>query len=162
MQTFGWEFDRAARFWARQLKSSTGTTLLRTLHELLVLLDLEPSVFDRAAAERLPVRGSSTYRGGGERVHWTAVEKTSAFDPVERWRTWKLVSIVASPGWRAAAPLFGLFPVSVRGRAGRAHGRAGAARPGVAWARKRSPPRDWRPATCCPAQRIVGQHRHSR
>jgi len=110
MQTFGWEFDRAARLWAagaeeihrfdlaadEQLRRSYRIVryedlvgdLRQTLQKLLLFLDLKPSLFDFEAAERLPVRGSSTYRGGRDRVHWTPVQKTDAFDPLQRWRSW--------------------------------------------------------------------------
>lgn len=36
----------------------------------------------------MPVRGSSTERGGAEETHWRPVEKPAGFNPVGRWRDW--------------------------------------------------------------------------
>jgi hypothetical protein len=109
MQTFGWDFDRAARVWAagaeeiHQFDQAEGERrqsyrivryedlvrdLRQTLQEVLLFLALDPAVFDFEAAERLPVRGSSTYRGDSDRVHWIPVEKTEAFNPLQRWGSW--------------------------------------------------------------------------
>jgi hypothetical protein len=110
MQTFGWDFDRATRLWAagaEEIHSFDAhasvalrhcyrivryedllTDPPRTLEDLLVFLHLDTTAFDFEAAGRLPVRGSSTYRGGSDRVHWAPVEKTEAFNPLQRWRSW--------------------------------------------------------------------------
>jgi protein-tyrosine sulfotransferase len=110
VRTFGWDFDRATRLWASgaeeihrfDLAANAGARLryrivryedllndLRgTFEPILAFLDLEPATFDFAAAERLPVRGSSTHLGQSERVHWNPVEKSAEFNPIERWRAW--------------------------------------------------------------------------
>jgi hypothetical protein len=111
MATFGWEFERAARSWAaaadeiRRFTSSDHgeheeryllvryEDLIRDLHgslrPLLRFLDLDEEDFDFAAAERLPVRGSSTYFGPDhDSVHWDPVPRSEDFDPLERWRSW--------------------------------------------------------------------------
>ena len=110
MATFGWHFERGARRWAEHAKEIRQfQTLARrrpdrcrivryedllddlqsTLGPLLDFLQLDRSVYDFEAAVRLPVTGSSFYFGPGrEAVHWEPVEKTAAFDPRARWRSW--------------------------------------------------------------------------
>lgn len=38
--------------------------------------------------DKLPVRGSTFYRGGEAKLHWRPVEKTERFNPVGRWTKW--------------------------------------------------------------------------
>jgi protein-tyrosine sulfotransferase len=111
MTTFGWEFERAARRWAKAAdeilafmtadSASRGSTYVVVRYEDLVrdlrgslapvlrFLALDESAFDFEAAARLPVRGSSTYHGAGHgSVHWEPVPRGTDFDPTERWRSW--------------------------------------------------------------------------
>lgn len=65
------------------------TRLEESLRELFEFLDLDPEVYDFAAARDLPVRGSSTVRRDDQAsMHWEPVEKTSTFDPMSRFRHW--------------------------------------------------------------------------
>jgi len=108
-RTFGWDADLAARRWAaaartalrflagrpaddpavrlvryEELFSETG----KQITGLLEFLGLDVADYDLAAAERLPVRGSSVLLGGQEAVHWEPVERTQDFDPLSRWAGW--------------------------------------------------------------------------
>lgn len=59
------------------------------LPKILDFLDLDIEVYDFSAARQLPVRGSSTHRGGKKQVHWErAVAKTRNFNPIRRWGNW--------------------------------------------------------------------------
>src|SRR3954468_20659315 len=49
---------------------------------------LDPSRIDPAAAQGLPVRGSSSFRGDVGKVHWRGVEKDELFKPLERAANW--------------------------------------------------------------------------
>ena len=110
MATFGWDFDTAARRWARAADEIRRLDdrhrrrhlpyrivryedllddLPTTLGEILDFLDLDRDAFDFEAAACLPVRGSSVYFGPGrDSVHWEPVEKDATFDPRARWRVW--------------------------------------------------------------------------
>jgi Sulfotransferase family len=110
MATFGWDFDTAARRWARAADEIRRfddrhrhrhlpyrivryedllDDLPTTLAGILDFLGLDRDAFDFQAAARLPVRGSSVYFGPGrDSVHWEPVEKDATFDPRVRWRTW--------------------------------------------------------------------------
>jgi hypothetical protein len=110
MATFGWEFERAARSWAKAAAAIRRFEATHTdrkdqylivryedlvddvrgsLSGILRFLDLEEAGFDYDAAENLPVRGSSFYLGPGRSsVHWDPVEKGSDFAPKERWQIW--------------------------------------------------------------------------
>jgi hypothetical protein len=109
VRTFAWDFDLATRRWA-----AAAATALRFLNgrppddpavrmmryedlvadprgqmtQLLSFLGLDIAHYDLAAAERLPVRGSSVFRGGKTQVHWDPVERTLDFDPLLRWANW--------------------------------------------------------------------------
>jgi hypothetical protein len=59
------------------------------LPKILNFLNLDGEVYDFDAARELPVRGSSTHRGGKDHVHWEQpVKKTSDFNPIGRWKNW--------------------------------------------------------------------------
>jgi len=110
MDTFGWDFERAARAWAeaaREIERFGVTHAERadrwrvvryedlvddldgTLPGILRFAGLDPSTYDMEAARALPVRGSSTYFGPGRSsVHWEPVEKGPAFSPSRRWLSW--------------------------------------------------------------------------
>jgi protein-tyrosine sulfotransferase len=107
--TFGWDFDRACREWAR-----AADTILRFQHleharsdrwrlvryedlvdetegqlrSLFAFLALDPARYDFDAARTLPVYGSSAFGRGGGEVHWEPVKKDASFEPKERWRSW--------------------------------------------------------------------------
>jgi hypothetical protein len=109
VRTFGWEFDLAARRWAAAVDTALrfidgrspddpSVRLVRYedlvvdpgrhMKQLLSFLGLDTADFDFDAAERLPVRGSSVFRGGKSLVHWEPVERTRDFDPLQRWAHW--------------------------------------------------------------------------
>lgn len=110
MDTFGWEFERAARAWAdaaREIDRFRHTHAHRAdrwrlvryedliddldaeLSQILRFTGLDPGAYDMEAARNLPVRGSSTFFGPGRSsVHWEPVEKSETFSPNQRWRSW--------------------------------------------------------------------------
>ena len=57
------------------------------LQRLLEAASLDPERFDRAAFDRLPVRGSSRPQTSGT-VHWGSEERLETFRPVGRWKEW--------------------------------------------------------------------------
>lgn len=67
--------------------------LLSDLHghmtQILEMCELDPAAYDFAAAEALPVRGSSTVRveTGGD-VHWEPTTPTTGLRPNDRWHSW--------------------------------------------------------------------------
>jgi hypothetical protein len=110
MDTFGWEFERAARSWAdaadeivrfrethahrrgqwclvryEDLVDDLEAEMLRVLG----FVGLDPTAYDFDAARDLPVRGSSVHRGPDpSSVHWNPVPKDATFAPKDRWRSW--------------------------------------------------------------------------
>jgi protein-tyrosine sulfotransferase len=109
VRTFRWDVDLATRRWAiaaatalRFLESRTADDPAvrlvryedlvaeprRQVTQLLSFLDLDVAAYDFSAAERLPVRGSSIFRGGKAQVHWDPLERTSDFNPLLRWTHW--------------------------------------------------------------------------
>lgn len=55
---------------------------------VLKFLGIDPSGYPWDQFTRLPVRGSTFFRGNADRIHWKPVEKTAEFHPVGRWKTW--------------------------------------------------------------------------
>ena len=109
MRSFGWKFDGAVRKWARAVRTiheferqaeesgrrwrlvhyeDLNSDLEGEMTAILETFELNPKEFDFEAAGQLPVKGSSTHRGGREEVHWDAVPKTEKFRPVRRWADW--------------------------------------------------------------------------
>lgn len=109
VDTFGWEFERAARAWAdgadevARFRDSQAhrADRWRVVHyeallddldgQMPVLLNfagLDPSAYDLQAARNLPVRGSSAFGRNASSVSWEPVEKNAGFSPKERWRSW--------------------------------------------------------------------------
>ncbi len=111
VRSFGWDLDLAARRWATAARTGLGFLASRGPHDpsvrlvryedlvvdcpgqmrrLLRFLDLDTAEYDFAAAEHLPVRGSSVFHGGKPQVHWDPVERTDGFDPLRRSEHWSL------------------------------------------------------------------------
>lgn len=109
IKSFGWNFEKAARNWAHAARSTvdfdratknTGhrylivryedlvTDLEKEMRRVLSFLALDQTSYDFQAAARLPVRGSSQFRGTQDHVHWQPLEKESEFKPLERWEHW--------------------------------------------------------------------------
>lgn len=110
VKSFGWYRESAIRHWARAAErirafdmAQRGSgrryrivryeDLMTNLHDelsrIFEAVGLDPSIYDFEAAKSLPVRGSSSIRDTEAAVHWKPVEKTSAFDPLSRWRHWR-------------------------------------------------------------------------
>ena len=106
MRSFGWGFEEAVRNWAHAVRTIRAfeervgaanrrwrlvryedlvTDLEGALRAVFDTVGLDPRDFDFEAAGNLPVRGSSTYRGGRDEVHWEAVGQTDTFRPLRRW-----------------------------------------------------------------------------
>jgi hypothetical protein len=108
VKTYNTSHEQAAREWANaariimnfQQKSSAEHKYLIVRYEDLYLqtekelrrvfdfLDLDATNYDFAAAQNLPVRGSSSLKAPGKAVHWRPVEKSASFDPMSRWKNW--------------------------------------------------------------------------
>ena len=109
METFRWDFDRAARAWSeaaraihrfQQAESARGDRWRIVRYEDLVddpegqlraifqFLGLDATGYDFQAARNLPVRGSSAFGRQDGKVHWDKVSKDATFAPKERWRSW--------------------------------------------------------------------------
>jgi Sulfotransferase family len=59
------------------------------LRRIFGFVGLDTKKYDFAAANNLPVRGSSVFRGKREKeFHWDPLEKTPDFNPVGRWNNW--------------------------------------------------------------------------
>jgi sulfotransferase family protein len=56
--------------------------------DLLSFLELDPADFDWNRMRRLPVHGSSQYRDESGKVIEKALERSSDFNPLGRWRHW--------------------------------------------------------------------------
>jgi protein-tyrosine sulfotransferase len=109
VRSFGWSYKHAIRRWnngARRIlefdrDQRTGTCrylivryedlvtdLVPHLRRILSFLRLDASRYDFDAAINMPVRGSSTLKSQGQKLHWTPVAKSSDFRPLERARNW--------------------------------------------------------------------------
>lgn len=111
IQSFNWSYDRGICAWAEAAQIITRfdkdtsnkrckyiitrfEDLVRDteseLRRIFSFLALDPGRYDFSATAKLPVVGScETRRAGEKEVHWHPVERTPAFNPVERARTWK-------------------------------------------------------------------------
>jgi len=109
MRTFGWRFEAALQAWVRGARTirnfveaekpaDARVLIVRyrdlcydteaELRKLLRFLRADPTRYDWETALELPVSGSSTFRGGAERVHWNPIPRSPAFKPVGRWQRW--------------------------------------------------------------------------
>ncbi|MGF1630068.1 MAG: sulfotransferase [Kiloniellaceae bacterium] len=110
MKSFGWTFESACQRWgeaahyvadlAQQSQQSGQRAFLvvkyedlvreteATLRAVLGFAGLDPARFDFASLSDFPVYGSSTERGGKEKVHWQPVAKPKDFNPLGRSANW--------------------------------------------------------------------------
>ena len=108
VRSFGWDYDEAMRMWAkgaRRIQAFCGNPeyegrflLLRyedlytrtseVIGKVLDFLQLDRSCYDFAAAENLPVMGSSELVDSEDCVHWNAVNKPADFNPLARANQW--------------------------------------------------------------------------
>ncbi|MCS7306726.1 MAG: sulfotransferase [Thermoguttaceae bacterium] len=58
------------------------------MKKLLQFLGEDPDQYPWPEFDNMPVRGSSTHRGGHQELHWQPVEKTKDFNPIGRWQSW--------------------------------------------------------------------------
>lgn len=65
------------------------SNLEEELRGILRFVGLDAGCYDFAAAQNMPIRGSSTVRGEKQgSMHWKPVRKTADFDPMSRFRHW--------------------------------------------------------------------------
>lgn len=107
VRSFGKHFESAVREWAgaaRELRAAgpvlAGHKVLfvryedlvqnqeRMMAEVLAFIGLDPQRFDQAAAQALPVFGSSELAAGGGKVDWKPREKAEDFNPLARASGW--------------------------------------------------------------------------
>jgi hypothetical protein len=110
VRSFGGSYEHWTRMWAyavhliRQFQAQSDASLKKQftivryedlvvdcrnqMTKLLQFLDLDPARYDYHAAETLPVRGSSSHRGGNPKLHWQPVQKTEDFKPLDRFKNW--------------------------------------------------------------------------
>ena len=58
------------------------------VERVIRFLGCDPEGFPWDQLEKLPVRGSTFYRGNRQELHWQPVEKGQDFRPVGRWQRW--------------------------------------------------------------------------
>jgi hypothetical protein len=109
VRSFGWSYPKAIARWnhgARKILEfdrdfgdsecrylivryeDLVTGLHEQLHRILAFLRLDAGRYDFDAADNMPVRGSSTLKAQGKKLHWTPVAKTGDFRPLDRARGW--------------------------------------------------------------------------
>ncbi len=111
VKSFGGSYEAKMRDWAKggggrrgfdQANKNSGFKYLivryedihnnqtQELRRIFTFLDLDTERYNFEDATNLPVRGSSTFHGQGEKsVHWQPTEKTSDFKPLQRWSHWR-------------------------------------------------------------------------
>ncbi|MEA1901784.1 MAG: sulfotransferase [Thermodesulfobacteriota bacterium] len=110
VKSFNWEYERGMQRWAhaacticefkRAMRDYQHQYLIvryedlvgnakRELTKILSFLRLDVKRYDFDSSVQLPVKGSSdVMTQGAENMHWQPVEKTSAFNPLNRWAHW--------------------------------------------------------------------------
>lgn len=110
VKSLGWDYEAGIRSWAEaadtilsfekepQKSSSFKSLIVRyedlntnikgELLRIFKFLELDAEKYDFSAAESIPVRGSSEFRGGKKAVHWEPVKRTAEFNPLLRWSHW--------------------------------------------------------------------------
>lgn len=110
MRTFEWQFEEACQMWGDaahyllelcnfDVNSESHPFMIvryedlvtdpdATFKRVLSYTKLDASDFDASTIHELPLYGSSTERGGADRVHWSPVPKPADFDPLKRSRGW--------------------------------------------------------------------------
>jgi hypothetical protein len=87
----------------------------REMRKVLEFVGLSAESYDFDAAANLPVRGSSAFRGGQDKVHWTPVKRSADFNPLERYKDWSAAQHRRF-NWLAGAELkelgYELYPVA--------------------------------------------------
>lgn len=63
-------------------------TARSTMERLLRFLGETPAEYPWEKFDTMPLRGSSTERGGQEQLHWKPVAKPKDFNPIGRWQSW--------------------------------------------------------------------------
>jgi len=143
MRSFGWSFEAAARDWAAAARAlfakqdadgdASHTMLVKyedlvrdvetTLASVFAFLGLDSDPYDQERAAGLGVIGSSDLARSGD-VHWDAVPKADAFDPLHRFAEWSPAQhqrfnwIAGSEMERLGYSLMATGPLSVGQRLG--------------------------------------------
>lgn len=110
VKSFDWDYERAMRNWKNAaetihnfdhaIRNHKKKYLIlkyedlflhnrEKMKEVLEFLNLDTRRYDFAAAENLPVVGSSELRDSEDAVHWHARKRNKYFDPLERCVHWK-------------------------------------------------------------------------
>jgi len=109
VKSFGWNYERAMRKWARGAKAildlinqyqGTDKKILllryedifedeeRELRRAFRFLDVNPDIHDYESAKQLGVTGSSELKGKEGKLHWKITERDKKFDPRQRYENW--------------------------------------------------------------------------
>ncbi len=108
MRSFGWDFEEATRNWAtaadriaafrtamgdrtrgwRIVRYEDLLTDSNELRDILAAVSLDADLYDFESVQRIPVKGSSSYKRTGGDVHWQPVEPGADFQPLNRWADW--------------------------------------------------------------------------
>jgi len=109
VRSFGWNYERAMRKWARGAKAildlinkyqGADKKLLllryedifqdeeRELRKVFKFLDVNPDLYKYESTKHLGVTGSSELKGKEGKVHWKITEKDEDFDPRKRFGNW--------------------------------------------------------------------------
>lgn len=106
VEAWGWPFDLAVAEWRRGAReildfrraTESPSLLVRfedavrdvdcVVDDLLAFTGLDPTRFDRDAAHRMPVLGSSFERDDRGRVTWEPRDSSDEFDPTVRFGHW--------------------------------------------------------------------------
>ncbi|MEM6831563.1 MAG: sulfotransferase, partial [Bacteroidota bacterium] len=63
-------------------------TTEKELTKIFDFIDLDKKLYPWDDLEKIPILGSSTYRGDEAKVNWKPVEKKSDFNPSKKWENW--------------------------------------------------------------------------
>lgn len=109
VKSFDWDYEHTMKNWAiaaqkvlqfdRSMQGQGKKYLIlkyedlfrhtrEKMTEILEFLNLNIYRYDFAAAENLPVVGSSELRDSEGSIHWQARKKNEHFNPLDRWRLW--------------------------------------------------------------------------
>lgn len=108
IKSFDWDYEYAIRRWADAAETilqfvqtaqqkqyliikyeDLYTNTEKEMTKILSFLGLDIERYDFNAAANLTVTGSSELRNKEGKVHWNARKKTSDFNSIKRWHSWK-------------------------------------------------------------------------
>lgn len=110
VKSFNWEYERGMQRWTHAARTicefkramrdyqhqylivryeNLVSNTKQELTKIFSFLELDVEKYDFDSSLQLPVKGSSEVTTqGAENMHWQPVEKTSAFNPLNRWAHW--------------------------------------------------------------------------